>query len=70
MNKEKNCLNCFHEPKWGEWRGTEYRRQVGKCRFKVKLPVLPAVYSIFAKPIIKYSDDSGTITQCKVWCPK
>ena len=66
----KTCLNCLHEPDWGEWRGEEYRRQVGQCKFKLVLSGLPAVYRITKETIIRHSDDSGIKTNCKAWKPK
>jgi len=71
MKEEKNCLNCFYEPHWGKLLGVfENKRQIGKCKFKAELPILPSIYIIVIKPITKYSDDSGVITQCKAWKSK
>jgi len=66
----KNCLTCKHEPNWCEWTKGEYSRCSGACQWLDKLPDLPATYQVTIKHVIRYSDDSGIETRCKVWMAK
>lgn len=66
----KTCLNCKYEPKWADWIGVEYKRCVGKCRYPVKLPILPRTHRIAVESIIRYDDDSGVIENCLTWQEK
>lgn len=65
---KKNCLNCKWEPEWDEWIGTkDYRRCHGHCRFPVKIQLLPKVYTVVKKKIVRYNDDSGVMEICHTW---
>lgn len=66
----KNCLNCKYEPDWsdwGKWKELEYGRQIGKCKFRLVLPVLPAVFHLVKTPIIRYHDNTGIENCCRAW---
>ena len=66
------CLTCKYEPVWSEWKGEgDYKRCVGDCRFSVfSIPVLPAVYRVEKKSIVRYLDDSGIPAACATYVPK
>ena len=66
----KDCLDCKYEPDWSEWSGGEYSICYGRCKWDKEIPVLPKIYSLTKKSIIRYSDDSGVVTRCKAWKPK
>ena len=64
----KTCLNCKWEPVWGEeFGGVEYPRRSGKCNKVVLLPILPETYAVREAWVIKHSDDSGVMSNCRTW---
>jgi len=64
---KRNCNNCKFEPDWSEWRGKEYPRCSGKCKYPMTIPILPSVYRIQHSIIEKYSNGSGTMEHCPTW---
>ena len=66
----KNCLTCKYEPDWSDWIGVDYKRRIGACKYPILIPKLPSVYVITRRKVIRYSDNSGIETMCKVWEPK
>lgn len=67
----KNCLNCKFEPDWGEKQGREYAQEYGSCKFEPNIPPLPPTIIVSkAQNIVRYSDDSGIFSNCRVWEPK
>lgn len=68
--KNRTCLNCKFEPDWSKPSGLEYPVRVGKCKWSGDIPVLPAVYSLIKKSVLRYSDDSGVMERCAAWTKK
>lgn len=66
----RTCLNCRYEPVWGDWIGHEFRRRIGKCRWDKPIPILPVTHRLDIASIVRYSDDSGVMTNCPAWKEK
>lgn len=66
----KSCLNCKFEPVWSKWSLGEYSRCTGNCQFKLPKIILPRVYRISHKGIIRYKDNSGIPIDCPTWKSK
>ncbi len=65
---KKSCLTCKYEPDWGEWKGVEYVRCYGECKFRVKLISLPPWATLTANNyIVRHKDDSSIHFNCKAW---
>ena len=70
----KNCLNCKHQPEWGEWvkhmLSSQWRR--GDCKYKFSLPDLPECVVVKTEMIYHYNKgikDWGIKEKCPTWEP-
>ena len=61
------CLTCKYQPDWEKPVGVEYKRQHGKCKYKVEWPLIPYVYVITTRSLVRYDDDSGLPSACATY---